>query len=119
MNVSTCAPLMNKRGQTVVKQIVIIVFVTLGTALLALSLGKESTKSLETLAANLITHSPNMVAKPVATSEKKALQPTQPLTELFVPGSKEYEENWCSLEELTPEGGIIAIKEAYDFEKAQ
>lgn len=100
------------------KKIVIIVCVTLGAALLALSLGKESTKPLETQAANLIKHPANTVAKPIAASEKKAPQPAQPPTELFVPASKEYEENWCSLEELTPAGSIIAFKEAFDFDKA-
>ena len=60
------------------KKIVIIVCVTLGAALLALSLGKESTKPLETQAANLIKHPANTVAKPIAASEKKAPQPAQP-----------------------------------------
>ena len=117
-SVSISAPAKNKKGQTVVKKIVIITCVSLGAVLFVLTLVIDSPKSLEPQSASLIEGSTGTITKPIATAAKNAPQPAQPPTELFVPASKEYEENWCSLEELTPAGSIIAFKEAFDFDKA-
>ena len=115
---SISAPAKNKKGQTVVKKIVIITCVSLGAVLFVLTLVIDSPKSLEPQSASLIEGSTGTITKPIATVAKNAPQPTQSSTKVFLPESKNYEDDWCSSEELTPAGGIVAIKDALAFDKA-
>jgi len=117
-SVSICAPFKNKKGQTVVKKIIIITCASLGAVLFVLTLGIDSPKSVEPQSASLIEGSTGTITKPFATAAKNAPKPTQSSTKVFLPGSKNYEDDWCSSEELTPAGGIVAIKDALAFDKA-
>ena len=97
---------------------IIIICAALGAVLLVLTLGIDSPKSLKPQSASLIEGSTGTITKPIATAAKNAPQPTQSSTKVFLPESKNYEEDWCSSEELTSAGGIVAIKDALAFDEA-